>query len=219
MIKISASILTWDFAAVGETLEKMEKAGVDRVHLDVMDGHFVPNISFGPAMVSSIRSRTGLQLETHLMIENPGKFIEVFRNAGSDTIIVHLEAAAELSRLLKRIRDSGARAGVSINPGTGLQKLIKYLGKTDMILMMSVNPGFGGQKFMEKTLPRLRYIKREIIKAGLNVEIGVDGGINESTAIKAARAGAGMLVMGNQLYRSRNASKTIYNIRKNIDNS
>ncbi len=218
MIRIAPSILTWDYTDIGRTLRVIEKSGIDILHLDVMDGHFVPNISFGPAVVESIRNKTDLTLDVHLMIEKPENFINDFKNAGADIITVHVEAANKLSRAIEMIKKKGLKAGVSLNPGTGLNSVKDHLSEVDMVLLMTVNPGFGKQKFMKSVIPKIRELKEIISKKSLNADIEVDGGINLLNAPMVVQAGANILVVGNYIYSARNISKAIESLKKAIKN-
>lgn len=200
MIKIAPSILSADFTRLGEEVQAAEAAGVDRVQIDVMDGRFVPNITFGAAAVRSLRPLTRLILETHLMVEPPEDFIETFADAGSDTIIIHQEATPHLHRAIQQIHALGKKAGVAINPSTPACLLSEILGSLDLVLVMTVNPGFGGQKFIPETLPKIRQLHGQIQELGLACELEVDGGINAETAPLAVEAGADVLVAGSSVY-------------------
>ncbi|HUZ45512.1 MAG TPA: ribulose-phosphate 3-epimerase [Terriglobia bacterium] len=200
MIKIAPSILSADFTRLGEEVQAAEAAGVDRVQIDVMDGRFVPNITFGAAAVRSLRPLTSLMLETHLMVEPPEDFIETFAEAGADTIIIHQEATPHLHRAIQQIHALGKKAGVAINPSTPACLLSEILGNLDLVLVMTVNPGFGGQKFISETLPKIRQLRRQIQERGLACELEVDGGINAETAPLAVEAGADVLVAGSSVY-------------------
>jgi len=200
LIKIAPSILSADFTRLGEEVQAAEAAGVDRVQIDVMDGRFVPNITFGAAAVRSLRPLTSLMLETHLMVEPPEDFIETFAEAGADTIIIHQEATPHLHRAIQQIHALGKKAGVAINPSTPACLLSEILGNLDLVLVMTVNPGFGGQKFISETLPKIRQLRRQIQERGLACELEVDGGINAETAPLAVEAGADVLVAGSSVY-------------------
>ncbi len=200
MIKIAPSILSADFTRLGEEVQAAEAAGVDRVQIDVMDGRFVPNITFGAAAVRSLRPLTRLILETHLMVEPPEDFIETFAEAGADTIIIHQEATPHLHRAIQQIHALGKKAGVAINPATPACLLSEILGSLDLVLVMTVNPGFGGQKFIPETLPKIRQLRGQIEGLGLRCELEVDGGINAETAPLAVEAGADVLVAGSSVY-------------------
>lgn len=211
MAKIAASILSADFTNLGKEINKAKSA--DMIHFDVMDGHFVPNITFGPAILEAVRRATKLPIEAHLMIENPAQFIEAFAKAGANTITAHIEADRNINRTLSKIKDMGAKAGICLNPETEAAKIKQAMENADLIVIMTVNPGFGGQKFMEQMLPKIRKIKEMIKEKKLKTEIEVDGGINEETARKAIQAGADILVVGSYIYHSKNAEATIKHLK------
>lgn len=202
MIKIAPSILSADFSILGEEIRKIEKSGADMVHIDVMDGHFVPNITIGPLVVSSIRPLTKLPLDVHLMISNPDSYIEAFKEAGADIITVHAEAAHHLDRTVSCIREMGIKAGVSLNPSTPEDVLEYILDRIDMVLVMTVNPGFGGQEFIGAMLEKISRMKGMIQRKGLSVDIEVDGGINENTIAQVSKAGANVFVTGSAFFGS-----------------
>ena len=195
---ISPSLLSANFTRLSEDIKLVEDLGVDRLHLDVMDGHFVPNLTFGPFIISDIRKITKLHLETHLMIETPDKYIEDYAKAGSDTIIIHYEASANLVRDLKLIKESNTLAGVAINPDTSIKKLKPYLDLIDYILIMSVFPGFGGQSFIESTLKTMEDAVE--LCSNHNITIGVDGGVNLKTIDKIYNTGIDVTIIGSALY-------------------
>jgi ribulose-phosphate 3-epimerase len=200
LIKIAPSILSADFTRLGEQVLEVEAAGVDRIQIDVMDGRFVPNITFGTQAVASLRPLTHLMLETHLMVEPPEDFIGPFAEAGADTIIVHQEATPHLHRAIQQIHDLGKKAGVAINPSTPAGLLSEVIGSLDLVLVMTVNPGFGGQEFIMETLPKIRQVRRQIDEMDLTCEVEVDGGINLETAPLVVEAGADVLVTGSSVY-------------------
>jgi ribulose-phosphate 3-epimerase len=202
MIKLAPSILSADFARLGEQIDEAARAGADYIHVDVMDGHFVPNITIGTPVVASIRAVTSLPLDVHLMIEHPERYISQFVNAGADIITVHVEATPHLQSTLRAIKESGARAGVSINPPTPIGAVEEFLRHVDLVLVMSVNPGFGGQPFIPDTLPRIAHIRRILDDRGLSAELEVDGGINANNAPDIVKAGADVLVAGNSIFKA-----------------
>jgi ribulose-phosphate 3-epimerase len=213
MVKIAPSILSADFSKLGEEIKDVERGGADYIHVDVMDGHFVPNITIGPLIVEAIRPITKLPLDVHLMIDNPDQYIEAFANAGADYLTVHVEACKHLHRTIHYIKSFGVKAGVVLNPATPVQTIEHVIEDIDMVLLMTVNPGFGGQKFIEQVLPKIRQVKELVDKKGLSVEIEVDGGVNEETARKCVEAGANVLVAGSAIYNERDRRKAIEKIR------
>jgi ribulose-phosphate 3-epimerase len=200
MTRIAPSILSADFTRLGEEIRAAEAAGVDRVQIDVMDGRFVPNITFGPRAVRALRPLTSLTLEVHLMVTPPERFIEQFAEAGADTLIVHQEATPHLHRAIQQIHGLGKKAGVAINPSTPAGVLSEVLGNVELALVMTVNPGFGGQDFIPETLGKIRELRRTFTARGLDCELEVDGGIHEQTAPLAAAAGADVLVAGSAVF-------------------
>lgn len=211
MVKIAPSILSADFSILEREIKNVEQAGADYLHIDVMDGHFVPNLTFGPCLVKSIRKCTSIPFDVHLMITNPDDFIDAFIEAGADIVTVHAEAVGHLDRTLQHIKKSGKKAGVSLNPATN-ESVLKYvMDKLDLVLVMSVNPGFGGQKFIESQLEKIIAVKKMI--GGKNIEIEVDGGINMNTALLCREAGADVLVAGNAVFAAENYKKAIESLR------
>ena len=202
MIKLAPSILSADFARLGEQIDEVARAGADYIHVDVMDGHFVPNITIGAPVVASIRPVTSLPLDVHLMIEHPERYIAQFAEAGADIITVHVEASPRLHTTIRLIKELGAKAGVSINPPTPPGVVEEFLPHVDLVLVMSVNPGFGGQPFIPETLPRIANIRKMLDDRTLRAELEVDGGINADNAPDIVRAGANVLVVGNSIFRA-----------------
>jgi len=200
--KIAPSILAADFTRLGEQIAAAEKAGVDQIHIDVMDGHFVPNISIGPVVVEAVRRATRLPLDVHLMISEPDRYLKAFAEAGAAALTVHLEACPAIQKTLERIHQLGLKAGVAIKPGTPIDALIEAGRDADIWLVMTVEPGFGGQAFMAESLPRVGQARQWLDKARSNIELSVDGGIGPDTAGKAAQAGANVLVAGNAIFKA-----------------
>jgi ribulose-phosphate 3-epimerase len=208
-IKIAPSILSADFWRLGEEIKKVEKAGADLLHIDVMDGHFAPNISIGIPVVKSIKRKTDLPLNTHLMIYNPEKYIKAFKEAGADTIIIHPEASSSWPDILVDIKKLGAKAGISINPKTSPNILKDHLDKIDYVLLMTVHPGFGGQKYLKGSAQKIKQT-REIIK---DIDLGVDGGVNTDNILEIIDAGANIIISGNTIFKSENPEEVIKKLR------
>jgi ribulose-phosphate 3-epimerase len=200
MIKIAPSILSSDFSRLGEEITKLDKCGADLVHIDVMDGHYVPNITMGPPIVKSIRQYTKLPFDVHLMIENPDNYIDAFADAGADIISVHVEACTHLHRTLQRIRQKGIKAAVALNPATSLSTIDWILEDIDMVLLMTVNPGFGGQKFIEEMTEKIRCLRKLCSSKGLKTDIEIDGGIGLNNIQKTTEAGANVIVAGSSVF-------------------
>jgi len=213
MIKIAPSILSADFSKLADEIIKVEKAGADMLHIDIMDGHFVPNLTFGPPVVSAIRKVTKLPFDVHLMVNNPQDLIEPFAKAGADILTVHVETAPHLHRLLQTIKSLSIKAGVSLNPATPLCYIEEVLNDIDMVLLMSVNPGFGGQAFIPSVLDKITRLSDMIKKHSLSVDIQVDGGINKTTAAQVIAAGANILVAGSAIYGAADIKGAISQIR------
>jgi ribulose-phosphate 3-epimerase len=209
MVKIAPSILSADFSKLGEEISDVEKGGAELIHVDVMDGHFVPNITIGPLVVESIRPITKLPLDVHLMIENPDQYIESFAKAGADYITVHVEACRHLHRTIQLIKSFGVKAGVVLNPATPVQSIEPIFEELDIVLLMSVNPGFGGQKFIPSVLNKIKQVRDLAKQKGVQLEIEVDGGVNEQTASLCVEAGATILVAGSAVYNQEDRGKAI----------
>jgi len=215
MIKLAPSILSADFARLGEQIDEVARAGADYIHVDVMDGHFVPNITIGAPVVASIRPITSLPLDVHLMIEHPERYISEFAHAGADIITVHVEACPHLHKTIRLIKELGARAGVSLNPATPLGAVEEFLPHVDLVLIMSVNPGFGGQSFIPETLPRIASMRKMLDDRGLSAELEVDGGITADNAPEIVKAGATVLVAGNSVFKAKEGiSRAIRRLRE-----
>jgi ribulose-phosphate 3-epimerase len=214
MIRIAPSILSADFAKLGAEINDAERGGADWIHVDVMDGHFVPNITIGPLVVESIRPHTKLPLDVHLMITRPDEYIAAFAQAGADRISVQVETCQHLHRTLHLIKEQGVKAGVVLNPATSLTTIEHVLNEVDLILIMTVNPGFGGQKFIEATLPKIRALRGQLNELGLqDTYIQVDGGINIETASLVIDAGADVLVAGNAVFGAKDRAAAIAGLR------
>jgi ribulose-phosphate 3-epimerase len=213
MVKIAPSILSADFARLGEEIQDVERGGADYIHVDVMDGHFVPNITIGPLIVEAIRPVTKLPLDVHLMIENPDQYIEALAKAGADYITVHVEASRHLHRTIQLIKSTGVKAGVVLNPATPVDSLKHIIEDVDMVLLMSVNPGFGGQKFISSVLPKIRQVKELADSLNPELEIEVDGGVNEETAKLCVEAGANVLVAGSAVFNKEDRGAAIASLR------
>jgi len=210
-IKISPSILSADFSKLGSEIQNLEKAKADLIHIDVMDGHFVPNITIGPEVISKLRKYTSLPFDVHLMISPVDNFIKNFAEAGADIITIHPEATQNLAGSIKKIKSFNKKAGVSLNPETPIEKVLPVLNLIDLVLIMSVNPGFGGQKFMKETLEKVKILRKEIDQKKLNTEIEIDGGINFENSKLAKEAGVNILVSGTTIFKENGGD-----LKKNI---
>jgi ribulose-phosphate 3-epimerase len=216
MKRIAPSILSADFSKLGEEIRAVEAAGADWIHADVMDGHFVPNITIGPLIVEAVKRSTALPIDVHLMIENADSYIPAFADAGASYISVQVEACIHLHRTVQLIKASGAKAGVVLNPATPVESLGWIIEDVDYVLIMSVNPGFGGQKFIPASIAKVKAVRKLIEGRGLSVLVEVDGGINENTIAEAAAAGADVFVAGSAIFGSRDYRKTIEILRKRM---
>ena len=210
-IKISPSILSADFSKLGNEIKDLEKAGADLIHIDVMDGHFVPNITIGPEVINKLRKYTSLPFDVHLMISPVHNFIKNFADAGADIITIHPEATNDLASSIKKIKSYNKKAGVSLNPETSVDKVLPVINSIDLVLVMSVNPGFGGQKFMKETLEKVKILRKEIDSKKLKTQIEIDGGINFENAKMASEAGVDILVSGTTIFKENGG-----NLKKNI---
>ena len=208
-MKIAPSLLACDFSKMGEEVQKIDKAGADMVHLDVMDGHFVPNLTIGPAIIKSVRPYTQLPFDVHLMIDYPLDYIDAFADAGADIITFHIESMSDPNLTIQKIHDRGLKAGLVVKPGTPAEMVYPYLDKLYMVLVMTVEPGFGGQEFMEDMMPKVTAIKEECKKRGLDVLIEADGGISEKTIAAAAKAGVDISVSGTGVFKATDTAAAI----------
>ena len=213
MIKIAPSILSADFSRLGEELKTVEEAGADWIHVDVMDGHFVPNITIGPMVVEAVRKSTKLPLDVHLMIEDPDFYIPYFIKAGADIITVHVEVCKHLQRTIRAIKEQKKTAGIVLNPATSLSAIDNILDEVDLVLLMSVNPGFGGQEFIPSTVKKVEKLKRMINDAKLKTDIEVDGGVKPENAGDLIKAGANILVAGSSVFKGKDYKKMINLLR------
>jgi len=214
MVLVAPSILSADFSKLGEEIKAVEHAGADWIHIDVMDGHFVPNITIGPAVVSKIRKLSDIFFDVHLMIENPGKYVEQFAKAGADLITIHAEACDDILSTIDKVKDVGCKVGVSINPETSLDVIKEIIQNVDLVLIMSVHPGFGGQSFIEDVLPKIKKTRDIISKMDKEIYLEVDGGINDKTAKTAIEYGADVLVAGNFVFTSASYKDAIKSLKQ-----
>jgi ribulose-phosphate 3-epimerase len=214
MIRLAPSILSADFSRIGEAVQMLEEAGADWIHIDVMDGHFVPNLTLGPQAVSSLKKRTRLPVDVHLMVDNPGFFIPLFHEAGADWISIHVEASVHLHRDIQLIKELGSKAGIALNPATPIHLLNDILKELDYILVMSVNPGFGGQRFVDSTHQKIRQLKEWISSQKLSIPIEVDGGINTNNAEGLIQDGAEILVVGAAIFEAPDPRRVISRLKE-----
>lgn len=215
MIKLAPSILSADFARLLEDVKKVEEAGCEYLHIDVMDGHFVPNITLGPNIVKSLRKDVNMVFDAHLMIENPDMYIKDFAEAGCDIIVVHQEACKHLHRTIQNIKSYNIKAGVALNPATPIETIKHVLKDVDMVLIMTVNPGFGGQSFIDSMIDKIRELKAIVDEQNLNIDIQVDGGIKPSNVADVVKAGANVIVAGSAIFNSSDIKETVIEFREN----
>ena len=215
MIKLAPSILSADFARLLEDVKKVEEAGCEYLHIDVMDGHFVPNITLGPNIVKSLRKDVNMVFDAHLMIENPDMYIKDFAEAGCDIIVVHQEACKHLHRTIQNIKSYNIKAGVALNPATPIETIKHILKDVDMVLIMTVNPGFGGQSFIDSMIDKIRELKAIVVEQNLNIDIQVDGGIKPSNVADVVKAGANVIVAGSAILNSSDIKETVIEFREN----
>lgn len=215
MIKLAPSILSADFARLLEDVKKVEKAGCEYLHIDVMDGHFVPNITLGPGIVKSLRKDVNMVFDAHLMIENPDNYIKEFADAGCDIIVVHQEACTHLHRTIQNIKSHGIKAGVALNPATPIETIKYVLQDLDMVLLMSVNPGFGGQSYIPVVTEKIKELKTLIDEMNLDIDIEVDGGVKPSNIAEVVNAGANVIVAGSAIFNAGNIDEAVKSLREN----
>jgi len=214
--KIAPSILSADFSRLADEVRAVEKAGADVIHVDVMDGHFVPNITIGPLVVQGLKKLTSLPLDVHLMIENPERYVEVFAQAGSDWITIHAEVCPNLKRVIRKVRESKARPGIVLKPATPLKTLFPVLDEIDLVLIMSVNPGFGGQSFIPATLKKIERLRKIVDQDHYPLEIEVDGGVKVENIREVSAAGGDIFVVGTGIFKTENYDETIRKLRQEI---
>jgi len=217
MVKIAPSILAADFARLGEEVIRAEKAGGDIIHVDIMDGHFVPNLTIGPAVVASLKKVTSLPLDVHLMVEEPDRFINAFVEAGANYLTVHAETGYHLERTLNVIKDKKCKVGIALNPATPVEDIKLVLEEVDLVLIMSVNPGFGGQEFIPFSIPKISQVKKMAEELGREIEIEVDGGLTLDNVQDVVKAGATILVMGTSIFKAKSINETMAVLKKKLE--
>ena len=216
MVKIAPSILAADFARLGEEVAMVEKAGGDIIHVDIMDGHFVPNLTIGPAVVASLKKVTSLPLDVHLMVEEPDRFINAFAEAGANYLTIHAETEYHLERTLNVIKDKKCKVGIALNPATPVEDIKLVLEEVDLVLIMSVNPGFGGQEFIPFSIPKISQVKKMAGEIGREIEIEVDGGLTLDNVQDVVKAGANVLVMGTSIFKAKSINETMAVLKKKL---